>query len=123
MPRYAELVYNGMWFAPERLALQAAIDATQQFCTGTVRLKLYKVARLLPRLTKVSPSIFLCGLACESPFALCTRMSASLQAPDSNNRPRQACPGSFGRGARVSSRRFMRALSFWRSCCLCRSSK
>ena len=43
MPRYAELVYNGFWFSPERRALQAAIDETQNFCTGTVRLKLYKV--------------------------------------------------------------------------------
>jgi argininosuccinate synthase len=43
MPRYAELVYNGFWFSPERRALQAAIDETQKFCTGTVRLKLYKV--------------------------------------------------------------------------------
>ena len=43
MPRYAELVYNGFWFSPERRALQAAIDETQKFCTGTVRGKLYKV--------------------------------------------------------------------------------
>jgi hypothetical protein len=43
MPRYAELVYNGFWFSPERLAMQAAIDETQKFVTGTVRLKLYKV--------------------------------------------------------------------------------
>ncbi|CAK0731909.1 hypothetical protein CVIRNUC_000059 [Coccomyxa viridis] len=42
MPRYAELVYNGFWFSPERRALQAAIDETQRFCTGTVRVKLYK---------------------------------------------------------------------------------
>ena len=42
MPRYAELVYNGFWFSPERKALQALVDATQQHCTGTVRLKLYK---------------------------------------------------------------------------------
>lgn len=42
MPKYAELVYNGFWFSPERLALQAAIDQTQQYCSGTVRLKLYK---------------------------------------------------------------------------------
>ena len=47
MPRYAELVYNGFWFSPERRALQAAIDETQKFCTGTVRVKLYKVATLL----------------------------------------------------------------------------
>jgi len=42
MPRYAELVYNGFWFAPEREMLQAAIDAASQRVTGTVRFKLYK---------------------------------------------------------------------------------
>jgi len=42
MPRYAELVYNGFWFSPEREMLQAAIDATQRFVSGTVRVKLYK---------------------------------------------------------------------------------
>ncbi len=42
MPKYAELVYNGFWFAPEREALQALIDESQRFVTGTVRLKLYK---------------------------------------------------------------------------------
>ena len=42
MPRYAELIYNGFWFAPEREALQALIDQTQERVTGTVRLKLYK---------------------------------------------------------------------------------
>lgn len=42
MPKYAELVYNGFWFSPERLALQDAFDRTQQFVTGTVRAKLYK---------------------------------------------------------------------------------
>ena len=42
MPRYAELIYNGFWFAPERTALQAAIDTTQQNVTGTVRMDLYK---------------------------------------------------------------------------------
>ncbi len=42
MPRYAELIYNGFWFAPEREMLQAAIDRSQQTVTGTVRLKLYK---------------------------------------------------------------------------------
>ena len=46
MPRYAELVYNGFWFSPERRAMQAAIDETQQFCSGTVRVKLYKVCPL-----------------------------------------------------------------------------
>lgn len=42
MPRYAKLIYNGFWFAPEREMLQAAIDKTQQNVCGTVRLKLYK---------------------------------------------------------------------------------
>ena len=42
MPRYAELVYNGFWFDPEREMLQKAIDASQGNVTGTVRLKLYK---------------------------------------------------------------------------------
>ena len=42
MPQYAELVYNGFWFAPEREMLQAAIDHSQAKVTGTVRLKLYK---------------------------------------------------------------------------------
>ena len=42
MPRYAELIYNGFWFSPERKMLQAAIDSSQEFVSGTVRLKLYK---------------------------------------------------------------------------------
>jgi len=42
MPRYAELIYNGFWFSPEREMLQALIDKSQEFVAGTVRLKLYK---------------------------------------------------------------------------------
>ncbi|MDO9336822.1 MAG: argininosuccinate synthase [Caulobacter sp.] len=42
MPKYASLVYNGFWFAPEREMLQAAIDYSQQKVTGQVRIKLYK---------------------------------------------------------------------------------
>jgi argininosuccinate synthase len=42
MPKYAELVYYGFWFTPEREMLQAAIDRSQEFVTGRVRLKLYK---------------------------------------------------------------------------------
>ncbi len=42
MPRYAELIYNGFWFSPEREMLQAAIDLSQEKVSGTVRLKLYK---------------------------------------------------------------------------------
>ena len=42
MPRYAELIYNGFWFSPERRMLQAAIDTSQKSVTGRVRVKLYK---------------------------------------------------------------------------------
>ena len=42
MPRYAELIYNGFWFSPERDMLQSLIDTSQRHVTGTVRLKLYK---------------------------------------------------------------------------------
>jgi argininosuccinate synthase len=42
MPRYAKIVYNGFWFAPERRMLQALIDESQARVNGTVRLKLYK---------------------------------------------------------------------------------
>ena len=42
VPRYAELIYNGFWFAPEREALQALIDQSQKTVSGTIRLKLYK---------------------------------------------------------------------------------
>jgi argininosuccinate synthase len=42
MPRYASLIYNGLWWSPERLALQSLIDHTQQMVNGVVRLKLYK---------------------------------------------------------------------------------
>ncbi|WP_298905446.1 argininosuccinate synthase [uncultured Aliiroseovarius sp.] len=50
MPRYAELIYNGYWFSPEREMLQAAIDHSQEHVTGTVRMKLYKgLARVVGR--------------------------------------------------------------------------
>jgi argininosuccinate synthase len=42
MPRYAELIYFGFWYSPEREMLQALIDKSQENVTGTVRLKLYK---------------------------------------------------------------------------------
>jgi len=42
MPRYASLIYNGYWWSPERKALQALIDDSQENVNGTVRLKLYK---------------------------------------------------------------------------------
>lgn len=50
MPRYAELIYNGFWFSPEREMLQALIDKSQDHVTGTVRVKLYKgSARIVAR--------------------------------------------------------------------------
>jgi len=50
MPRYAELIYNGFWFSPEREMLQALIDKSQEHVSGTVRVKLYKgVARTVAR--------------------------------------------------------------------------
>ena len=42
MPRYASLIYNGYWFSPERRAMQALIDKTQEAVSGLVTLKLYK---------------------------------------------------------------------------------
>ena len=42
MPRYAELIYNGFWFSPEREMLQALIDTSQEHVEGEVRLMLYK---------------------------------------------------------------------------------
>ena len=44
MPRYAELIYNGFWYSPEREMLQAAIDKSQEHVTGTVKVRLYKGA-------------------------------------------------------------------------------
>ncbi len=50
MPRYAELIYNGFWFSPEREMLQALIDKSQEHVTGTVRVKLFKgLARTVGR--------------------------------------------------------------------------
>jgi argininosuccinate synthase len=47
MPRYAELIYNGFWFSPERDMLQALIDTSQEFVSGRVRLKLFKGSALV----------------------------------------------------------------------------
>jgi argininosuccinate synthase len=55
MPRYAELIYNGFWFSPEREMLQALIDQSQEFVRGTVRVKLFKgSARVVGRKSPVS---------------------------------------------------------------------
>ena len=42
MPKYAETIYNGLWFSSERLSMQSLIDSTQKKVTGEVRLQLYK---------------------------------------------------------------------------------
>ena len=61
IPRYAEMVYNGFWFAPERRALQALIDETQKPVSGTVRVRLYKgglyVAGRKSRVSLYNPQI------------------------------------------------------------------
>ncbi|MFD0982206.1 argininosuccinate synthase [Tropicimonas aquimaris] len=55
MPRYAELIYNGFWYSPEREMLQALIDKSQEYVTGTVRMKLYKgLARTVARWSEYS---------------------------------------------------------------------
>ncbi len=68
IPKYAELIYYGFWFAPEREALQALIDDSQKNITGTVRLKLYK------------GNIITCGR--KSPVSLYDPKVASMEATD-----------------------------------------
>jgi argininosuccinate synthase len=58
MPRYARLIYNGYWFSPERRALQALIDHTQQHANGTVRVKLYKGTVLVTGRSSKTDSLF-----------------------------------------------------------------
>jgi argininosuccinate synthase len=58
MPRYAELIYNGYWWSPEREMLQAAIDKTQEHVNGTVRIKLYKGNVIVAGRKSESDSLF-----------------------------------------------------------------
>ena len=58
MPRYARLIYNGYWFSPERRALQALIDHTQESANGTVRVKLYKGTVLVTGRSSKTDSLF-----------------------------------------------------------------
>ena len=58
MPRYARLIYNGYWFSPERRALQALIDHTQQSVNGKVRVKLYKGTVLVTGRSSRTDSLF-----------------------------------------------------------------
>ena len=76
IPRYAELVYNGFWYAPEREALQALIDDSQKTVTGTVRLKLYK-----GNVTTVGR---------KSPLSLYDEGIASMEGVDSDYNPNDA---------------------------------
>ncbi|MDR2489189.1 MAG: argininosuccinate synthase [Desulfovibrio sp.] len=62
IPRYAAAVYNGFWYAPEREAMQAFFDASQERVTGTVRLKLYK-GNVYPVARKSPCSLFRAALA------------------------------------------------------------
>ncbi len=90
IPKYAELVYNGFWYAPEREALQALIDHSQQSVTGTIRLKLYK------------GSITTVGR--KSPYSLYDENVASMEGVDSDYNPDDA--GGFIRlqGLRLRAR-------------------
>ncbi len=58
MPRYARMIYNGYWFAPERVLLQGLIDASQATVNGTVRLKLYKGTIMCVGRESASDSLF-----------------------------------------------------------------
>jgi len=58
MPRYASLIYNGYWWAPERVALQTLIDHTQANVNGSVRLKLYKGNVIVAGRDSKSDSLF-----------------------------------------------------------------
>ena len=53
MPKYAELIYNGFWYSPEREMLQALIDKSQEFVTGEVTVKLYKGSAMV--IARTSP--------------------------------------------------------------------
>ena len=58
MPRYAKLIYNGYWWAPERLMLQTAIDQSQEAVNGDVRVKLYKGSVIVVGRQSASDSLF-----------------------------------------------------------------
>lgn len=76
IPKYAQLVYNGFWYAPEREALQALIDNSQESVTGTVRLKLYK-----GNVTTVGR---------KSPYSLYDENIASMEGVESDYNPDDA---------------------------------
>ena len=90
IPEYAKLVYNGFWYAPEREALQALIDHSQQSVTGTVRLKLYK------------GSITTVGR--KSPYSLYDENVASMEGVDSDYNPDDASGFIRLQGLRLRAR-------------------
>lgn len=76
IPKYAQLIYNGFWYAPEREALQALIDDSQKMVSGTVRLKLFK-----GNVTTVGR---------KSPYSLYDEDIASMEGVDSDYNPDDA---------------------------------
>ncbi|MGE9291833.1 MAG: argininosuccinate synthase, partial [Puniceicoccales bacterium] len=88
--RYADLVYYGFWYAPEREALQAFIDESQKPVTGTVRLKLYK------------GSITTVGR--KSPYSLYDADVASMEGVDSDYNPDDASGFIRLQGLRLRAR-------------------
>ena len=90
IPKYAELVYNGFWYAPEREALQAFIDDSQKSVTGTVRLKLYK-----GNITTVGR---------KSPYSLYDEDVASMEGVQSDYNPDDATGFIRLQGLRLRAR-------------------
>ncbi len=90
IPKYAELVYNGFWFAPEREALQAFIDNSQKSVTGTIRLKLYK-----GNVTTVGR---------KSPYSLYDENVASMEGVQSSYNPDDATGFIRLQGLRLRAR-------------------
>jgi len=76
VPRYGQMVYNGFWYAPEREALQALVDKSQETVSGTIRLKLYKGN--------------LMTVGRKSPLTLYDEDIASMEKADSDYRPEDA---------------------------------
>jgi len=90
IPKYAELIYNGFWYAPEREALQALIDNSQKSVTGTVRLKLYK-----GNVTTVGR---------KSPYSLYNEDIASMEGVQSDYNPDDATGFIRLQGLRLKAR-------------------
>ena len=76
VPRYGQMVYNGFWYAPEREALQALVDKSQETVSGTIRLKLFKGN--------------LMTVGRKSSFSLYDEGIASMEKADSDYRPEDA---------------------------------